>query len=668
MAESLYRRKPIVQVVDILKSRRGLMTSPQTGGKSTSVRNPAYVILTGHDMRCGGGGEMTLPRDYEKIEDVYRYSGGSIKPGPDVESVTIEYGGDWGLARKLSATIRCYTIKDFEQVQEKFLLPGNEIDVEFGYAQPNWGYGNSGKLQGFKVAAFSFNTTQDGNWLASFTAVSSATAIKNLDMQIVVCNGCSGGTGQSANSGPLVYFTGIDLTKHPVKGVAQLVASDAQQNGLYSIDDMKDGEVITSFVSYDPGSQDKSAAIVVYHGDHIRDTMDKFMAWAGGIAKDLGFGKSEVEAANNQVYVTVGYIVNRILNDQLLKAMGCGVAHERDKFNALKIEFHPEYSKCKVAAGITSGDPLSVLLLGDGNYKNSSGEGKDFDGDCKNLGAVKSNSGGDIKIQNILVHRDVVVAAFTEATKKREADSDNTDVKDTKEETINIIDFFEKVSDHISAAVGGAISLRLVEHPDDLKKLLVVDQNFGVSDELPVIVFDPIDGDGSTRTCDVQSNVGSQEYKAAMFVGSSKKGDAISALRGCNDKLKDQRQSEYSKAKTDKDALVKSPGNLGKNYFNGQDINALKSIMGRLHRNNPDTATNETVHYPGLSMSIDIDGIWGFVPGNGISSTQVPAKWRDAYKSYFMVTRSTNTFQGSEWVTKLDGILAYYPKVKYEYL
>lgn len=657
MAESLYRRKPIKDVVDILKSRRGLMTSPQTGGKSTSVRNPAYVILTGHDMRCGGGGEMTLPRDYEQIEDVYRYTGGSIKPGPDVESVTIEYGGDWGLARKLSATIRCYTIKDFEQVQEKFLLPGNEIDVKFGYAQPNWGYGNSGELNGFKVASFSFNTTQDGNWLASFTAVSSATAIKNLDMQIVICNDCKDGGG-----GGIVYYTGKEETRQEVKGIAQLIAADSQKNGKYSIDDLKDGDVIDSFVSYKPGSKNKSAAIVVYTGDHLRTDGQKFNIWMGNI---FSSGTDEVETANNQVYLTLGYVVNRIINDQLLTSMACGVAHEKEKFNKLKIEFHPEYSKCKIPSVITSGDPTTVLLLGNGNYKNKNGEGKNFDADCQQLGKVKSHFGGDIKIENILIHRNVVNSSFVAATKKREADADNADVKDIKEEVVNIVDFFEKVVDHISAALGGAIALRLVEDPDDLTKLIVVDQNFGVSDELPVIVFDPIDGDGSTRTCDVQSNVGSQEYKAAMFVGASKKGDAFAAIRGCNDKLVNVRKSEFNNGHDDAYEIVFDPGNLGKNHFNGQEINALKSAVGKMYRNNPDTATNETVHYPGLSMSIDIDGIWGFVPGNGISSTQVPAKWRDAYKSYFMLTRCTSTFQGSDWVTRLESILAYYPKVQY---
>ena len=331
----------------------------------------------------------------------------------------------------------------------------------------------------------------------------------------------------------------------------------------------------------------------------------------------------------------------------------------------LKVEFHPEYSKSKIADGITSGDPINTLLLGDANYKNSAGEGKDFDADCKNLGAVKSNSSGNIRLQNILVHRDVVVAAFNESTKKREANADQTDVKDTGEEVINVVNFFEKVADQIGSCTGGAIALRLVEHPTDSKKLIVVDQNYGVTDTLQVIVFDPIDGDGSTRSCDVQSNVGSQEYKAAMFVGSSKKGDSISALRNCSNDLKAQREKEYQKAKSDKDALIKNPGNLGKNEFDGQDINALKSVMGRIHRNNPQTAINETVHYPGLSITCEIDGVWGIIPGNAISSTQVPRKWRESYKSYFMVTSVINKFQQSDWSTTINGILAYYPNVNY---
>lgn len=669
--DSLYRRNPEGNVKGILTGRRSLMNKTQTAnGKSASVRNPAWASITGHDMSCDGGGQSrTLPIKQETWDSVYKPK---IKPSPDLVSVTIEYGGDWGLSRSISAEIRCYSIEDFLWVQQNFLLPGNIIDVSFGYKN-SWGVGqDTVSLKGFKVAVFAFNTTSEGFWVCTFTGVSASTAIRNLDMQAVVCNGCNaiGGVGSAGNEGPIKYFTGKQQTRNAVKGIAQLIAADAQINGTISIDDARDGEVIDrgKLVNYSPGNGlDGSAAMVLYTGDHMRDTMGKLKAWAGGIAAGLMGTTNEVESANNQVYVTLGYVVNRIINDQLLRAMTCGIGEkDRADFNSLKVDFDSKYSKCKVSDPITSGDPLTVLLLGKGNYKNSSGDGKDFDSDCKNIGVVKSALGsGDVKLQNILLHRDVVIAAFNAATKPKESNADRTDVKDSGDQVVNITDFFGKVADHISSSVGGAISLRLVEHPEKQNILIVVDQNYGVTEKLDVVVFDPIDGDGSTRSCEIASNVGSQEYRAAMYVGSSKKGDSVSTLRGCEPQRETAASNELDKAKQDFSALVKDPGNLGTNAFNGQDINALKSIMTRLHRNNPRAVKTETVHYPGLSISLELDGIWGYVPGNGVTTTQVPNKWRTAYNSYFMVTKVVQTISDNDWKTEIQGILAYYDNINY---
>jgi len=676
--DSLYRRNPEGDAITVIKNRRALLSPNyiQTeNGKSASVRNPAWASVTGYDKSCGNKGtKLTFPRDYSNVADVYHYTGGNIKPEPDLLSLTVEYGGDWGLARKISGEIRCYTISDFEEVQKHFLLPGNVIDVKFGYSK-SWGVGQDlVELTGFKVAVFAFNTTSEGFWICSFTGVSASTAINNLDMQTVICNGCKQKDGVgSDSSGPIKYFTGTPQTQNSVIGVAQLMAADAQINGTISIDDARDGEVITEgqLKDFKPGSglDDGTAKMVLYTGDHMRGTGAKASAWLGNVVGNLFGTKNEVESANNQVFVTLGYIVNRIINDQLLRAMTCGIgADDRTEFDSLKLDFDNEYSKCKIGSSITSGDPVTMLMLGKANYKNSGGEGKDFDADCKNLGAVKSQKGGgEIHLPNILLHRDVVVGAFNEATKPVKAEADHTDVKNSGQQVVNISDFFKKVSDHINSCTGGAISLRLVEHPVKQNILMVVDQNYGVSGKLQVVVFDPIDGDGSTRTCEVASNVGSQEYRASMFVGASKNGDAVSTLRNCKDQLKKAAANEWIKAKLDYVALVRDPGNLGTNNFNGQDINALKSIMGRLHRNNPYSVSDETIHYPGLSISIELDGVWGYMPGNGISSTQVPKKWREegAFDSYFMVTRVTQKIQDSDWSTQIDGILAYYNNIKY---
>lgn len=668
MAESLYRRTyKDSNIISILQSRSGLLKKPQTtNGQSSQVRNPCFVTITGTNNSCDAKDpkRLTLPRNQETWDTTYKPN---LKPSPDLVSVTLEYGGDWGLARKISAEIRCYSIYDFEQIQRHFLLPGNDVDVTFGY-KSTWGVEQgSTTLTGFKIATFAFNTSQEGFWICTFTGVSASTALKNLDMQIIVCNGCSAinGNGQNGTSGPLVFYTGKEEKRHPVKGVAQLIASDAQKNGQFGIDDQFDGDVISDFVDYNPGVDDKSAAIVVFTGDHLRGTGAKIEAWIGGLFKGTRFGSDEVETSNNQVFLSLGYIINRIINDQLLRSLTCAIAHEREKFNKLKITFHPEYSKSKVADGITSGDPVNILLIGNADYLNNSGQGKNFDKDVQQFGKVECYKQGNVRLQNILVHREVVIAAFNEATQKREAESDRTDVKDTDDQVVNVINFFEKIADQISASTGGAINLRLVEHPTESDILIVVDQNYGVVDALDVILFDPINGDGSTRTCEVASNVGSQEYKAAMFVGSSKKGDAISAIRGCGKKLDDQREKEFEKAKLDKFNIIKDPGNLGENNFNGQEINALKSAMQRLYHNNPLTITNETVHYPGLSMNIEIDGVWGMIPGNAISSTQIPKQWRDEYKSYFMVVRVSHTFSQADWTTKIDSILGYYPRLNF---
>lgn len=667
MAGTVYRRDYEDNFVGIMTQRRALLNRDQSiHGKSAQMRDPCWVKITGTSKTCTNkGAKMVLPRVKETHQSTYDPS---LKPAPDLDSVTLEYGGQHGLSRKLTATITCYKMADFLEVQNCFLLPGNIVDVEFGRSH-SWSVDSGGYYRGFTVATFSFSATSDGKWVCTFEAVSASTALKNLDIQSTVCNGCNPIAGVLKTSGPIKFFTGKDRTLNDVKGVAHLIAADSQLNGTVSIEENPDGYVITKFVDYNPDTPDnKKAAIVIYNGDHMRK------ASGGGGSSWMWLmtslnskpETSEVETSNNQVYVTLGYIVHRIIDDQLLRGLTCNVAHERDEFNKIKIVFDPDYSTCVIPFGIHSGDPLSVLMLGNngGNYLNGKGNGKDFDKDCKNLSEVKCIDGKNVALHNILVHRTVVASAIAKATSERKAEADNTDIKDVKAEVVNIMDFFKYISDAVNAATGGAIALRLIEHPKKINTLVVIDQNCGYGEKLPCIVLDPIDGDGSTRSCQIQSNVGSSEYRAAMFVGSSKKGDAVSALRGCKDILHNKANQNYLRAVDDRKKLLYNPGNVGENAFNGEDLNALKAVISRISKNNPDSATNETVNFPGLSLSAEIDGTWGIIPGNAISSTQVPPDWRDKFKSYFMVTSVVHTFQQSDWKTNIDGILAYYPKLK----
>jgi hypothetical protein len=197
------------------------------------------------------------------------------------------------------------------------------------------------------------------------------------------------------------------------------------------------------------------------------------------------------------------------------------------------------------------------------------------------------------------------------------------------------------------------------------KDLIVVDQNFGgYGNDLQCWVFDPIGGDGSTRTCDLTSNVGSDEYRASLFAGMSKKGDMASAMRGCDDNVKLRRQVVFDKAWKEFYTLVYEPGMLAKNMFNTTEIDGCKTAIAAMFKNRGDADVHETLHWPGVVMRITLDGTWGFIPGNGMMSTQMPGDWK-AQKLYFMITRVSHTISDSDWVTEMEGMMSHYKNIKY---
>ena len=88
MSESLYRRNPKNNVINVITARRGLVTGKQTiGGKSAQVRNPVFAYVTGHDMSCGGGGSLQIPDNKPTWGEQYS----SFKPKPQLESLIFHH-------------------------------------------------------------------------------------------------------------------------------------------------------------------------------------------------------------------------------------------------------------------------------------------------------------------------------------------------------------------------------------------------------------------------------------------------------------------------------------------------------------------------------------------------------------------------------------------------
>ena len=644
-----FRRNPEDGAIGVLQSRSTLYKNGPHYKAAT--RNPAWIKVTGTANSCMGGDSITLPKDEDTFNKVYNPAG-RLKLGPILKDVVIEYGGEFGLTQTISITIECYTLEDFKQIELAFLLPGNKISAKFGYGK-SWNEGDQQSLNAgpFRVVTFNFSTTSEGYWVASCKAVAAAEAVKDIEVSSII------------KDKGLKYKGGNK--KYPVIGMAELIAYDAQKNGEKAIDEMQDGETVTP-----PGG----GAIVVYSGKHLYSTAAG--SWINQMINKFDF-KSEAEQTFNVVYLTLEYVIKRLLMGQIKEEIGTAVI-DRDKsdFDKLKIVFDDNISISWVDYQLRSGSPLTCLLLGNGmgNYKNGTGDGKNFETDCKNLSKVtamssKESSRQKVIHKNILLERSIIVKAFTEASKTRQATSDSVDVKDTKDMVLPIEDFLKKIFDHIGICTGGAMQLRLAVHPKNTNTLVVIDQNNGKApDPLKVVILNPIDGDGSTRSCTIQSNVGSEEYKAGMFAGPSRKGDGPASVRGCKEQVDNKKAST-----THKDAvksigeLLYTPGTLGANQFGAVQENALLGAIGTLAKSTPSSKKYEIIPYLGMSIEAELDGVFGFLPGNGITTTQLTPHYKKN-NNYFMLRAVTHTFNGQEssWTTKLSGIMTFYEDIEWK--
>jgi hypothetical protein len=673
MGETLFRRNAVSSFKQTVIERSNLMKGVQTiSGKSIQTRNPVWINITGECMACDSSGKLTVPFQKETWDELY---GGSFRTSPILEKVSITYGGDFGMAQKLSVTIKCFDLNSFNKIRKHFLLPGNKIEVAFGYAtDKRWNSDAAAyhKITGFKVATFSFSAGEDGTWIGNFVAVAPSEVLKGIDV------------AQGFPSNGLQYSVGGNIDSSDMKDVSsipEVIISDAQRNGEFSvatINENTSGYLIGRFKGYTPTDESVMVArIAIYTQDHLRffGIISSLAAWGSkGIRNFFGVW-DEAKHGLHEIYVTLGYVVDRIVNDLIKNSVETSSKGDKDiqTLKNLKISFHKDWSKSKLPDGIESGDPTAILILGPGkaNFTDDNGKKMDFNEfkafENASYEDVKAWDGNFLRLDKILIHRDVIFGAMDDASKKIPPESESVDPKDSTDTVINLNDFFRQIFGTIEECTGGALKLRLIPDPNDDKRetLYVVDQNYGGDPKIDCFVFNPIDGDGNTRSCNISSNGGSNEYRTSMFLANSKKGDVAAHLRGCDEKLDDGRKDKVTDAKDEIKKLKTNPGLIVKNSFNGTDISTFKSAMVDLYRNSlKKDRKYENINWPGIELDLSINGAYGILPGCAVATTQIPDDWINK-KIYFMVREVSHEFSNSDWVTNIRGLMSFHDNLNY---
>jgi len=608
-----------------------------------SVRNPAYVTITCTNK---DGASVTLPRNEKTFGEVYN----NFKPGPLLKNVTLIQGGTYGLTQELSAEIQCHTKSDFQEVEDVCAVIGTEVRVKFGY--PNKSYAKGGykihkSINGYKIISFEFNTTEDGSWIFKFKAIASGEGIRDYDLQI------SPLPDKYQN-----YKVIIDGERLEVTSFLELLDFHAQGNGKTALDKVDDGTV--------RAIGDIGGSLVIYDVT-IANNGNFFPKWVGRIEKAFG-------GHDFLVFYTLEYVVELV--NKVLIAKGKEISEELASGVNYKIVFD-KYSYSYIDQNIVSARPFDILIMGNGagNYENYKGRGKDFEGVAANASVeaiVDSvNSSHKIDLKKILIEKSVIVNAYNVAKKKKDK-SETSDVKSTKDGGMRLEDFFSEIFTTINKATGGAIALRLsvpsptLLNPDNkMQSLAIYDENNGyIPGPLRCIVFDPINGDGTTRSCSVSSDAGSQTYQAAMFQGTQSGQDSAAPAQKVSDQEAYEKamkiyEAARAAAKKSKEKILIKPGKLARGGFREAHQKGLEECNTTFHKGFPKKESSGLLAYPGLKLSLTIDGIWGFRLGHAIRTTHLTSKYTNA-GAYFHVTEVTHNFDGesSDWSTQIEGQLA----------
>lgn len=613
---------------------------------NAATRNPAYCVVKGG---------TTVPTDTVTFDQTYN-KGELRKLDPILKSVTIiqNGGGTTKLAIEAEATIQCHTLKQFETVEKAFCKTGNEVSFHWGYELARGPGYSSKEIKGFTITTFSFNTTPEGFWIVTFKAIAPAMATDELVV-----------THKIAEQKDRKFR--LEGKTYPVTNLIELLTFWAQGNGKTAIDEAPNGQVTIPDMGV--------GAVVIYDPEHLH-VKDK------GAGKDQGGdagNTNEVSKTNNVVYVTLETIIE-MFNKELIpvyKKDAEGTSGAKIYEN-LKFGFHEKYSYSYIDPKLRSAFPTRVLILGPemSNYKNTNGKGKDFLEGVTDAAAITAYAGAagnrtKIDLKRILIERGVILSAL--GTKIKEPRPSEKITAKTNDDGLKVKDFFNNISQVIQEATGNAIKLVLSMSPEVYTKgsessnKYVIDEENGYADNIDVWVFNPIDGDGSTRSCEIKSEAGSEVMQAAAVSSAIKQNDPSQEGQGqMQDNNTAGRISNADEARKKVDDIIKNPGVLGDSAFDEVHMQALRDQMAAISLGAGESKKFDMKLYPGIGISAEIDGTWGIHPGCGVYTTQMPAQYKAA-KSYFQVMTVTQTFSGdsSDWSTKVEGILTNHTNPNY---
>lgn len=642
------------------------------GTTEGAVRKTGFVEIYTEDLIQGklaqyktGNYTRILPQIGLGINDTYSSTTG--KPIPTLGAVTVEMDGDFGSLRRATAEFTCYDMDSFDELEKTLLRPGKRIFVRYGYLEPvdaktdvcqgPIDLGNKTKAYEFVIYDYSFTYTKENYIKCSFKAVGPGVLAGSVNFGNSVDDSVTPGAIQRLFRRDFQDTT----TATPVKGIEDVFDYNLVSNLIQSekVDSIGIGKLVS-----------------VWPDDGFDKLVDPFICMMK-LPKDYevadAIQDSNWKDSTYAAYCSLSYIVHNLVNEELFKKNPT----LPDKLRKIRYICNSDVTSISLYSKyIFSADPLNVGVTGVSDIQMSYGPdeadaSKSFNfiwTGIMNTPEHLSVRGSKLDCSNILISRLLL----------------RNILKNFSKDKFSINDFFSKLFDAISDATAGMITLGLFEldvNPLNEKDQALYNKYSNGGNYIPILVkplkqkpngvpealeFDPLKGDGITRSCEVTAKV--PKDMAAEAYGRNTPGDTGGSTGTDGGQIADvlsQKKSLINKYLPDTALKTLKENTYPENKLSGTAIEDgkafLKDVMNK-YTSIETRLSSEQILYP-LEMKLTLDGIEGFRFGDHITTTNIPNVYRRGADTKakgprvgFTVLRTTHTIVGNNWSTELTSI------------
>ena len=560
-----------------------------------------------------------------------RYGTSTGRPSPAIQKFSVEMSGDYGSLKKCVLSIKCFDKQSFEEFENIYMIPGTDINIAYGRVGLS-GPANNDEFAGV-VYDYSFKLNDQLGYDCEIKAVGKGNLVTELNVNSKLAD-----DGREFTSD----FAGLNETQTCVN-IFDVFDYDVQ-------DQMDDHEDLDEDEGY------------VFPG-------------LGGVAHIAGCDCPDAapEPANdnmvggNIIFASLGYIINKLINKDLLKGNIEGAAVDTQ---GIKYICNNNVTIGKEYPLLFSANPMKILIRGTGERASSHYGGTGGGAVGRFFGASKiwgknfpnplvMDGSGKAKIANTLISRDTLrsIAGATEMGGEGSK--------------IGVGKFLNKLFGEIYNHTGGAWDLTLTQMTPEQaahygesggdKFMYVVDRNWvpGTSNGTPKIEFNAggkAGGDNSTRNVALTGKV-PKDMAAAAFVGGT--GSATGKKSAAVEVIKGEQVITLTNMAKIRNGLKESREVIHDTGYNEESISAAKSNLKAYVESafqHSEKASFRKDMYP-LELSATLEGIAGIQFGNACKTNLAPSRYYDgAIKIVFTVKKTAHTITPNQWITEIDSI------------